>query len=75
MVTIQLDDTTAQALERQAQNAGMTLVEFLRSLVPPSPPRLRTNWDQIESEITALSTPGPTLPDDFSRADIYRDHD
>lgn len=71
MVTIQIDDHTAQALERQAQNAGMSLADFLRSLVLESTSPPRPTWDQIEGEMNALSTPGPTLSDSFSRADIY----
>jgi hypothetical protein len=75
MVTIQIDDHTAQALERQARSAGLSIADFLRSLVPESAPRPRLNWDQIEREINDLSTSGPSLPDGFSRADIYHDHD
>jgi hypothetical protein len=75
MVTIQLDDTTAKALEIQAQNAGLSLVDFLKTLASETMPRPRGDWDAIEREIVALSSDGPTLPADFSRADIYNDHD
>lgn len=75
MVTIQIDDATAEALERQAKIAGMSVVEFLRHLIPDPSPAPRADWEQIELEIMALSSHGPSLPDDFSRADIYNDHD
>lgn len=75
MVTIQLDDHTAEALERQAQSVGMNLVQYLQSLVPMTTPPARVSWEEIERQISAISTAGPALPDDFSRADIYQDHD
>ncbi len=74
MVTIQIDESTAKALEAQAQNAGMTVAEYVRTLVPNGEPPNRPSWDEIERQIVALSTDGPSLPADFSRADIYRDH-
>jgi hypothetical protein len=75
MVTIQLDDDTAKALERKAQSVGMNLVQYLQSLVPMAAPPARVSWEEIEQQILSLSTAGPSLPDDFSRADIYQDHD
>ena len=68
MVTIQLDDNTAKALERQAQDAGMSLVEYLRSLAGATLPHGRPNWDDIEKEISALSTSGPSLPENPPRS-------
>jgi hypothetical protein len=75
MVTIQIDEITAKALEVQAQSAGMTVAEYVRTLVPNGGPANRPSWDEIEGQIMSLSTDGPSLPDDFSRADVYRDHD
>jgi len=75
MVTIQIDEQTAKELERQARTAGVTVAEYVRSLVPTPVATSRPTWDELENEIVALSTPGPSLPADFSRADIYSDHD
>jgi hypothetical protein len=75
MVTIQIDESTAKALELQAQSAGMTIAEYVRTLVPTGEAANRPSWDEIERQIIALSTDGPSLPAEFSRADIYRDHD
>jgi hypothetical protein len=75
MISIQVDETTAQALEDQAKRAGMTVGEYVRTLLPFEEPPKRPAWEEIEQQIVALSTDGPSLPADFSRADIYRDHD
>jgi hypothetical protein len=75
MVTIQIDEQTANSLERQAADAGLSVAEYLRSLVPVPTDKTRPSWDEMESQFVALSTPGPSLPVDFSRADVYGDHD
>lgn len=75
MVTIQIDEQTAKELERKAKTAGVTVAEYLRSIVPSPNGSARPSWDEIENEFMALSTPAPSLPADFSRADIYGDHD
>ena len=69
MVTIQVDEQTAAA------SAGISLADYVKSLVksnsdqPQSP-----SWDSLEKEFVELSVEG-FLPTDFSRADIYSDHD
>lgn len=75
MVTIQIDEKTAIALERQARSAGVSVADYVRALVPAQEAGDRPSWDEIEQELFALSTPDATLPADFSRADIYGDHD
>jgi hypothetical protein len=75
MVTIQIDEKTAKALERQARSAGISVADYVRTLVPAQEASVRPSWDEIEQELLALSTPAATLPTDFSRADIYGDHD
>lgn len=75
MVTIQIDEQTAEGLALQARNAGLSVGDYLRTLVPAGQRARRQTWDELESEILALSTPGPSLPADFSRADIYVEHD
>ena len=72
---IQVDEYTAKLIEEQAQARGMSVAEYLQSLVPSPRSATRSSWDDIEREILALSMLGATLPADFSRADIYHDHD
>jgi len=75
MVTIQIDEQTALGLARQARNAGLSVPDYLRTLVPAVEPASRLSWDELEGQFLALSAPGPSLPADFSRADIYVAHD
>jgi hypothetical protein len=75
MVSIQVDEQTAAGLERQAKSAGLSVAEYLRSIVPAGGAPTRPSWDDLEREFVALSTPGPSLPADFCRADIYLHHD
>jgi hypothetical protein len=75
MVTIQLDEHTASALETQAEAKGLSLAEYLRTFVTIPTNEGRPDWDTLQGDIDALSFDGPPLPADFSRADIYIDHD
>ena len=75
MISIQIDQYTADIIEQQARSRGLSVADYLRSLVPPPATAVRPNWEDLEAEIIALSTSGAVLPVDFSRADIYRDHD
>lgn len=75
MTTIQVDDQTAHELQSQAQRAGVSVPDYLRSLLPAHSTEKRPEWDELEREIEALSSSGPALPADFSRADMYDDHD
>jgi len=75
MVTIQIDEQTAKTFESAASVAGLTLAEYLRSLAEAeSKPILQATWDELEKKFEELSVDG-SLPKDFSRADIYADHD
>jgi len=74
MGSIQVDEYTAKLIAEQAQVRGMSVAEYLQSLMPIRASAARPSWDEIESEILALSMLGATLPEDFSRADIYQDH-
>lgn len=75
MVTIQVDEQTAAALQKAAETAGVSLADYVKSLVDASPqePQL-PSWESLEKEFVELSVEG-SLPPDFSRADIYSDHD
>jgi len=75
MVTIQVDEQTAVALQTAAMGAGVSLADYLKSLVDASPRESQaSSWDALETEFVDLSVEG-SLPTDFSRADIYADHD
>ena len=54
---------------------GLSVADYLRTIVPESANPRRPTWDEIEAEIMANSSAGPSLPADFSRADINRDRD
>ena len=75
MVTIQVDEQTAAALQKAAETAGVSLADYVKSLVDASPqePQL-PSWESLEKEFVELRVEG-SLPPDFSRADIYSDHD
>ena len=75
MVTIQVDEQTAAALQKAAETAGVSLADYVKSLVDASPqePQL-ASWESLEKEFVELSVEGSLRPD-FSRADIYSDHD
>jgi hypothetical protein len=74
MVTIQVDEQTAIALQTAATGAGVSLADYVKSLVVASPREAQTSsWDALEKEIINLSVEG-SLPTNFSRADIYADH-
>lgn len=75
MVSIQVDEVIAEAIEKQARDAGVSVSEYLRLLVPLTEIQVRPSWEEIEQEIVSLSSDDGFLPDDFSRADIYNDHD
>lgn len=75
MTTIHLDDQIASELQAQAQKAGVSVPDYLRSLLPVATSTMRPDWEELERDIEALSSLGPSLPADFSRADIYDDHD
>ena len=74
MVSIQIDEQTAEALRAAATAAGVSISEFLKLMVPATKQPLDTTWDSLEREFNALSVEG-SLPATFSRADIYADHD
>jgi hypothetical protein len=74
MVAIQIDEQTAATLQNQAKAAGLTVADYLRTLVPSGPSPNRPTWDELEAEFLSHSTSENSLPPDFARADIYSDH-
>ncbi len=76
MTSIQIDDGTAKALTVIATARQMTVEEYLRSLVANDTAWLENNSAaEFDRDLEPLLFDGPTLPADFSRADIYADHD
>jgi hypothetical protein len=76
MVSIQLQDSVAAALSDQAHKQGLSLEAFLAQIASKSDqPKLPIDFDEWERELDELSFDAPPLPADFSRADIYLDHD
>lgn len=87
--TITLDDDAAaalQALRTQAAARGIDFDQYLRylavqgELIPQSTLRSPHQMTQAEfahwlSSLSHGIPPLPSLPDDFSRADLYHDHD
>jgi len=76
MASIHVDEKTVQQLTALAASCGMTLEGYLRSIATQNQPNSRPlSAEEFDSEVDALSIDGPTLPANFSRADIYADHD
>lgn len=77
MPQIEVDIETARNLAAQAAARGISAGEYLRSIVPAVVPSGGANvWlADLDAELEQLTLNLPTLPDDFSRADIYSDHD
>ena len=76
MQRIELDDQTADKLATQASALGLTIAEYLKTLVPPTPiGQAPVSLEELDAELEELSLDLPTLPGDFSRADIYDEHD
>ena len=77
MTNVMLDDHTVDELQAQAAASGMTVDAYVKVLLKgggtTSHPRL--SWNEVESLLDQHSFDGPTLPPDFSRADIYNEHD
>jgi len=77
MPYIELDNQTANNLTAQAKSRGLTVAEYLSRLVPPAPNGHGDApfADELDAELDELVLDLPTLPADFSRADIYDEHD
>ncbi len=74
MTTIQIDDRTAEGLAAMARTQGVAVEAFLASLVQHRQPFLIPGkTTDFEAELGQLSFRGPSLPAEFSRADIYAD--
>jgi hypothetical protein len=76
MVRIQLPDSVVAALAAQANQQGLSLEAYLAHIAGKnsSPPQ-HAQFDEWERELEELSFEAPPLHADFSRSDIYLDHD
>ncbi|HEY3968789.1 MAG TPA: hypothetical protein VGM05_29845 [Planctomycetaceae bacterium] len=77
MATVELETYTADQLHALAAASGMTAEAYLKLLLPASVNDARSKLSLAEVEILLSENAfdGPTLPADFSRADIYDGHD
>ena len=77
MAAIQVDEQTAAAISAKAAAQGVSVAELLRQWVggPPTEPKPRLTDEEFDRMFEELSGDAPPLPEDFSRADIYLDHD
>jgi len=76
MSMIEIDDQTAKELQDAAQAKGVSVAELVRLRVLgktiPAEKFAPGEFD-FDAELDSLVFSGPTLPADFSRADIYTD--
>jgi hypothetical protein len=77
VATIQVDEQTAAAIASRAASQGLSVAELLRQWVAEKPMRApkALSTDEFDQMLDKLSGQAPPLPSDFSRADIYCDHD
>lgn len=77
MPQIEVDNETAQRVAVQAAAQGLSPGEYLRAVVPAAPVdgSAVLPLDELDAELESLALRLPTLPENFSRADIYDDHD
>lgn len=79
MVNFQLNDSTARMLEAQALARGLSVQEYLDRLALANAAQSvpgTTDFDaDLDRFLAENPEPLPVLPKDFSRADLYDDHD
>lgn len=88
-VTLTLAPDTERRLRERAAESGLTLEAYLQRIVeretsgtdgaatasgPRQPPSLE-EFDRLLDELSEGLPALPLLPADFSRADVYTDHD
>ncbi|HTI51532.1 MAG TPA: hypothetical protein VL475_11295 [Planctomycetaceae bacterium] len=77
MAILEIDPDVAERLNALAAASGMTAEAYLNLLLPAwangGAPRLSES--ELDSLLSENSFDGSTLPADFSRADIYDEHD
>jgi hypothetical protein len=86
-LSLDLVPETERRLRERATERGQSLEGFIEQLIEratldtstPTPAELTPlsleEFDRLLDEVSEGLPPLPPLPDDFSRADIYADHD
>lgn len=75
MVSIQLDDKTARTIEAAAIVAGVSISDFVSSLISSkTSTSSKEPWEAIEKQFVDLSVDANSTGA-FPRSDIYSDHD
>jgi hypothetical protein len=81
LMNIQLDDKTVEALTAQAAARGLSLEGYLRFLagngdsVPANGAMALADQERLLDQLSKGIAGIPTLPDSFSRTDVYFDRD
>ena len=75
MVSIELDDQTAEKLSSLAAERGLSVTDYLRTLVATQPGEAVPSVLDFDADLDDLLHDGPSLSADFSRDDIYAQHD
>jgi hypothetical protein len=81
MVTrIEVEQSTAERLAKKAKSTGLSVDSLLKHMLDttdlaPQGAVTIEEFDRIFDELAAGSENLPPLPTDFSRTDIYTDHD
>lgn len=78
-ISVTIDEATHRRLRAKAERLGLSLGEYLAKLAA-SDPTVEVRREQeaaidFDAELQSLLFSGPSLPANFSRADIYADHD
>jgi hypothetical protein len=87
-ITINLPPDTEDTLRQKASANGRTLESFVQQLIQkevlatsgppvrlPQPPLSLAEFESVLDELVETFPPAPSLPVDFSRAEIYAEHD
>jgi hypothetical protein len=78
-ISVNIDEATHRQLREKAERHGLSLGEYLARLAASeSMVEVRGEHEatlDFDAELQSLLFSGPVLPADFSRADIYADHD
>jgi hypothetical protein len=81
-MTIEIEANVADLLAKlrvQAKAHGLTFEAYLQQFIEPVQPDSANavsllEFDRVLNELAQTPISGPSLPADFSRADIYADH-
>ena len=75
MASINVHDETARELKALAAAAGLSIEDYVQSLIPGSGQATTLTAEEFGRLLDNESIDVSPLPDGFSRSDIYADHD